>query len=171
MKTYTEYAGIDYGRGLTNIDKKNIRFGVLPFHEILQAWCDDSESEYGFPFCEHCGYEFKTTTDPKLCPICRQEIIEPIWRDEPLFHYYRQNGYKIYQPFDDTDLFIEKSPFFTFAQFCSPCAPGACYLLNPLNPKEASKNNICYCLDHKWFENKKAPYPVFTIKTGKEVKA
>ena len=66
MKKYTEYAGIDYGRGLTNIDKKNIRFGVLPFHKILQAWCDGSESDYGFPFCEHCGYEFKTTTDPKL---------------------------------------------------------------------------------------------------------
>src|SRR5262245_47880068 len=50
--------GIDYGMGATNIDKDNgIRYGVIPQHEVLQAWCDSSEADYGPPTCGKCGNE------------------------------------------------------------------------------------------------------------------
>src|SRR5690606_21275898 len=37
---------------------------------------------------------------------------------------YEKDGYKITGCLD-FDLFVLNSPYFTFAQFCSPCVPGA----------------------------------------------
>lgn len=51
-------SGIDYGLGKTNIDTETgIRFGVIPQNELLQAWCDSAEPEYGEPHCPRCGNE------------------------------------------------------------------------------------------------------------------
>ena len=72
----------------------------------------------------------------------------------------------------DSDLFVTRSPFFTYAQFCSPCAPGACHLSNPLDMTEGEHkagfhaNNKCYCLGHDWFDDERAPYPVYLVTTG-----
>lgn len=93
------YVGIDYGRGLTNIDhKKGIRYGVIAMHEVVEAWCDVSEPYYSQKHPD----EF----------------------DEPDFWQYRKEGYKIVST-DSFDLFITKSKFYTKCAFCSPCAPGA----------------------------------------------
>jgi hypothetical protein len=89
--------------------------------------------------------------------------------ESPICHDYIQEGYKLRQGADDSDIFVLESPFFTFAQFCSPCAPGACYLRNPLD--EPSEDNKCYCLGHDWFEDKKAPYQVYSVATGTLVKS
>jgi hypothetical protein len=81
------------------------------------------------------------------------------------------------------DIFVIKAPYFTVAQFCSPCAPGACYLENPIDinpvsdspPKRidiASRQylaNACYCFGHDWFDDAKAPYPVYSVETGELV--
>lgn len=49
-------AGIDYGKGLTNVDPDTgIRFGVLSSHNVCQAWSDSSEPDYGPPTCPKCG--------------------------------------------------------------------------------------------------------------------
>ena len=53
----TDYAGIDYGLGRTNIDDNGIRYGVIPIHEVTQAWCDESEGFYGKPMCPTCFNE------------------------------------------------------------------------------------------------------------------
>ena len=74
-----------------------------------------------------------------------------LWEDE---------DYKI-KTSSGGDLWILKSPYYTFAQFCSPCAPGACHLEHPLEEKDP--DNKCYCLHHEWFEKDKAPYPVYRI--------
>lgn len=75
---------------------------------------------------------------------------------------YEKDGFKIQS--DETDLWVLKSPYFTYAQFCSPCAPGACYLTNPLDEPHAE--NKCYCLGSDWFEDEKAPYPIYSVETG-----
>lgn len=72
-------------------------------------------------------------------------------------YLYERDGYKI-QIMSDGDVWVMESPFVTYAQFCSPCAPGACYLTNPLD--EAVESNKCYCLGADWFEDNKAPYPI-----------
>ena len=46
----TNYKGIDYGLGKTNIDKTSgIRYGVISQHSVGQAWYDESEAYYGTP--------------------------------------------------------------------------------------------------------------------------
>ncbi len=72
--------------------------------------------------------------------------------------------YKATQSGDDSDIFILKSPYYTRAQFCSPCAPGACYLTNPCEDGERA-----YCFGHDWFDDGKAPYPVFLVADDSEV--
>jgi hypothetical protein len=141
------YKGIDYGMGQTNIDTSTgIRYGVISQHEVLQAWADSSEPIYPEDL-EHeddCDYN---------------EMAEAIGYE------YTGDGYEA-SCGEDGDIFITKSPFYTYAQFCSPCAPGACYLMTPVEPDPANK---CYCFGHDWFEDGKAPYPVYSVKTGKIV--
>jgi len=63
----------------------------------------------------------------------------------------------------DTDIFITKSPYYTLCNFCSPCAPGAGYIM------EQNKNGVkAYCFGHDWFDDGKAPYKVYNVKTDKE---
>jgi hypothetical protein len=86
------------------------------------------------------------------------------------------------------DIMIIKSPYYTYAQFCSPCAPGAGYLMNwfkmenGYSPEtlgieqfekmaQAAGFPKVYCFGHDWFGNGIAPYPVFNVETGELVKA
>lgn len=80
------------------------------------------------------------------------------------YSYEDKDGTKL-QVAGDGDIFVLKSPYFTYAQFCSPCAPGACYLRSPLDsPVEANK---CYCMGLDWFDDDNpCPYPVYSVETG-----
>ncbi len=171
-------AGIDYGRGQTNIDKNNgIRFGVISSHEVLQAWADSSEGYYGDPSCPKCGHkaqeyserdededtengiEFDGTGGDYCCESCRYHFdSDEAYGDEPISHYIDDEEYTAEQGGDDCDIFITKSPYYTRAAFCSPCAPGACYLASPCDEGERA-----YCFGHDWFEGGKAPYPVYRV--------
>jgi hypothetical protein len=174
----TDYQGINYGTEFSNMDVlAGIRFGVIPHQDVGAAWYEDSEAYYGDPTCPECGgelidYEDKhagydiepITMQDYACENC--EIIidnEEAYPEEPLSWFYEADGYAMEQ-LDEVDIFISKSPFFTYAQFCSPCAPGACYLPSPLNHK--ADDNKCYCLGPEWFEDEKAPYPIYKVKEG-----
>lgn len=136
------YPGIDYGRGLTNVDTKTgIRYGVIPHHAVGDAWYEDSVPQY-----EH-------NNGDEDC--------------EPMSYLYTGDGYIAEQGHEGCDIFVTMSPYYTYAQHCSPCAPGACYLLNPID--NANDGNRCYCFGHDWFESGKAPYRVFLVETNEEV--
>ncbi len=95
------------------------------------------------------------------CDSCRLLFDgEDAFGDEPLCHTYEDEGY-IAVLHRDNDIFVTKSPYFTRAAFCSPCAPGACYLTSPVEDGPR-----CYCLGHDWFEDGEAPYPVYLVATG-----
>lgn len=144
----TEYRGIDYGLGRSNIGENGIRFGVIPLHDVTQAWCDSSVTIYPEP-----------ADDDMDCV-------------EPIGFRYSSDGYEATQSADDSDIFILKSPYFTVAQFCSPCAPGACHLRNPIEVPDVdapADPNRCYCFGHDWFDEEEAPYPVYEVATGKRV--
>lgn len=89
-----------------------------------------------------------------------------------------------------SDVFVSKSPYFTYAQFCSPCVPGAGNLDHPFPQNDPGVLDIArskefgpsyrfcaeaagmpkvFCLGHDFFENEDAPYPVFNVATGKRV--
>lgn len=165
MKT-TDYAGIDYGFGRVNIDHATgIRYGVISQDEVLQAWSDESEPYYGIPHCPKCGNEVKELSleeetkgyeiakyesEDYVCEDCKYVFgSESAFGDEPVSFDYEEEGYSATQAGDDTDIFILKSPYFTYAQFCSPCAPGAGHLGNPMNKETGVKT---YCFGHDWFE-------------------
>ncbi len=161
-----DYRGLNYGLSNTNRDKETgIRYGVISIHEVTQAWTDSSEGHYPC-FCVECGEDMDNYDDP--CPNCGTEVsdLDQECAEASSFDFMGE-GYEATQGGDDTDIFVIKSPFFTYAQFCSPCAPGACYLGNPLDVPH--DDNKAYCFGHDWFDDGKAPYVVYSVETGEIV--
>lgn len=81
---------------------------------------------------------------------------------------YESEGYKLTNCLS-TDVMVLASPFFTYAQYCSPCVPGACNLDSPLELPWHNGANKAYCLGHDYFEGGRAPYPVYSVATGELV--
>ena len=195
-----DYAGIDYGRGMSNVDgSTGIRYGVIHQGEVLQVWADESEANYGDPRCPKCGGEVVDLVglgneeielrddDDRLitadeiddwefaehecaeyaCIQCKYVFgSESAMPEEPYSFSYDQDGYACEQGHDDWDIFILKSPYYTWCQYCSPCAPGAGYVMNWMEPGKGIK---AYCFDGSWFEHNKAPYPVYRVDTDELV--
>jgi hypothetical protein len=180
----TDYIGIDYGLGQSNIDRANgIRFGVIPVNEVSQAWCDSSEPAPTDPSCPNCGHDGLVEFDADAhaeykdadkrfpeyaCDRCELALPnDDVWPEscDGDGYAYTDDGYAC-ESDSHGDIFITRSKFYTFAQFCSPCAPGACYLLNALEPDNGAR---AYCFDHTWFEDGKAPYRVFRVSNDTEV--
>lgn len=205
----TSYAGIDYGLGQSNIDHATgIRYGVIAQNSINLDILSEFESEYGEPHCPKCGNEIKASDDPALfadspddngtesddtpdwfdgkdytCVACQECYwSDSCFPDEALGISYEADGYKITDCLD-TDLFVLASPYFTYAQFCSPCVPGACNLDSPLDvtmttgewtvenelAAQAHGRNRCFALGHDWFDEGKAPYRVWRVSDNSEV--
>lgn len=142
-------AGIDYGLGKTNIDlKTGIRFGVISQNEVLQTWADSSEAIYEY-YCPNCGAYLKKGADAIRCNACRRRLEEGDFDFlEPQGFVFKGEGYYCQQGSDDFDIFILKSPFYTLCRYCSPCAPGAGYLMSP-----DSDGIKAYCFGPDWFED------------------
>ena len=176
------YPGIDYGHGMTNCDHANgIRYGVISQHSVGQAWYDSAEADYGKAQCPSCqadaieydGDKHNEYAAPANRPYaCADYVCESCeiiidsgdaFGDEPRAWNYDADGYQLTGCLDN-DIMILKAPYYTFAQFCSPCVPGAGNIDNPM--PDGVKT---YCLGHDWFEEGKAPYPVYSVETGKEV--
>ena len=188
MSNQPTHAGIDYGLGKSNIDQSTgIRYGVIPSRAIdqysLEELCDlGTDTDY-----EDYRKSVRDAIDEALssaldCYIARQKSIQAIVdaavdeAEEHLGDNYEQTGDNQRFTYEgegiklehhsDGDLFITASPFYTHAQFCSPCAPGAGYLLNPCpdGPKT-------YCLPPSFFEGDLPPYPVYKVSNGSLVHA
>jgi len=204
MSNENDNRGIDYGLGKTNIDPETgIRFGVIHQNEIGNAWFEDSEPEYGPTCCPHCGSELAKTDDidradidgdhlvifddvdtEYYCLACNRGLEDDELQEcaEPLGFYVHTDDLKSHCG-ESGDIFVTESKYFTYAQFCSPCAPGAVSLCEPLLPMAVYgkgnahdkcgvplENNRGYCFSHDWFEGSIAPYPVFSVETGKQVR-
>jgi len=169
--------GIDYGLGRTNIDSESgIRFGVISQHTVGQAWYDDSEPDYGDPTCPKCGnpaVEYDSDSYHAFdrgrgcldyaCESCAYAFdSDEACPEEALGYSYDGDGYLLSSCLD-SDIMVLKSPYYTFAQFCSPCVPGAG------NLDSAMPDGVkTYCLGHDWFEDK-APCPVYRVADDQEV--
>lgn len=165
-----------------NIDPvSGIRYGVIPQHAVLQAWADTSELDYPDPACPECGGPVEEYADeahaafPRhphwggldlTCPACRfTYAAEACDADEPTGSSYRGDGY-LCMAGSDGDIFVMRAPYKTRAAFCSPCAPGAVYLLSPTDD-----GAWAYCFGHDWFDAGAAPYPVYDVTTEARVDA
>lgn len=178
--------GIDYGMGKSNIDLlTEIRYGVISQHSVMSEALNDMELQYGDPHCPKCGNDAEdivnyTNANPDVdieewerkkydsedyvCLECKLVFgSESAFSAEPQGFSYEKEGYCLIDCLN-SDIFVLKSPFYTFAQFCSPCVPGAGNLDSPM--KEGVK---CYALGHDWFEGGKSPYPVYSVDTERRV--
>jgi hypothetical protein len=146
------------------------RYGVISQHSVLQAWADSAEADYGKPTCPKCGDELADSACGEsldyYCADCDYEFdSDEAFGDEPIGWHYSGDGYELTDCLN-SDIFVLKSPYYTTANFCSPCVPGAGNLDNA-NPDGAET----YCLGHDWFESGEAPYPVFSVETRQRVYA
>lgn len=177
-------AGIDYGMGTTNRDAKTgIRYGVISANSIMPECLDCVDFDYGDPACPKCGnIVFDATEDDSedvdengndvdhpqyghgcadfFCSTCRHTLDSgDCYGDEPNGWSLTEDGYQLTSCLDNA-VFVLASPYYTKAQFCSPCVPGAG------NLDSADEDGIeTYCLGHDWFEGNKAPYPVYSVAT------
>lgn len=70
---------------------------------------------------------------------------------------------------DDSDIFVIKSLYYCWAPPCSPCAPGAGYLMDADKKKGGRHHPFkTYCLDSSWFEGGKAPYKYYEVGSDEE---
>jgi len=153
--------GIDYGMGQTNVDHENgIRYGVIPVNDVVQAWADSSEADYG---CEECESKLEFEAEQAELPEDEREEFDTseCICDEPRAFVLDDGEYLASQGGDDSDIFILKSPYYTYAAFCSPCAPGAGHLRNLLSPEDGVKT---YCFGDDWFDDEiPCPYTVYRV--------
>ena len=173
----TDYPGIDYGMGRANVDDNGIRYGVIPQNDVLQAWADSSEPDYGTPSepveCPECGHSGEVPEnwgDTFVCEECDHEWDCELPDFAESLGFYLDDGEYKATCDDDGDIFILASPYYTFAQFCSPCAPGACHLRNPLAIESVHRlgHPRAYCLGPDWFDDDNpCPYPVWEVSTSK----
>lgn len=106
----TDYAGIDYGFGKTNIDlETGIRYGVISQNSLPSWIWDDAEPVYGECECEN----------PDWCNC------------EPLAWKVTAEDFEMSKSADRFNFWVFKSPVKIRAQFCSPCCPGAGNLDSP----------------------------------------
>lgn len=174
-------AGIDYGSGLTNINHETgIRYGCISQHSVSQMWCDCAEPDYGDATCHKCGSEAINSADlPEEseeweigeyacsdygCLHCEYIFdASEAFGEEPQGWHYCEEGYELTDCLD-SDIMVLTSPYYTLAPYCSPCVPGAGDLDN------ADESGVkTYCLGHSWFSEGRAPYPVYSVKTGLEI--
>jgi len=170
--------GIDYGLGMANRDPHTgIRFGVIPMNRLHEWAYEDFDADYGPPTCPRCGHDAADYDDDKhggyegegcadyACESCELIIdSSEAFADEAIGYTLDDGEYKA-EAHADGDCFVIRSPYYTHARYCSPCAPGACYLLNPTD----DSGPRAYCFGHDWFEGGKAPYPVYRVDTGELV--
>lgn len=170
--------GIDYsptGSTVNRDAETGIRYGVIPMRRLGEFAPESFEAHYD-AHCPHCGDEvpenthFTADNRPQgkdygmwtHCPSCGKAFEEDQqYGDEPSAQECDDGEYQA-ELDDRGDAWFYKSPYFTRAAFCSPCAPGAGDLTNPCEDGERA-----YCPGPDWFDDDNpAPYPIYSVASG-----
>ena len=175
----TNNPGIDYSLGKANVDNETgIHYGVIPCNACNPDAVEDIYSHgTDIDFEEYLSEAKKAFVQAMEDYIGDESHLNDLFDDhmrdaigegyentgDCTRYLYERDGYKL-QVASDGDLWVLKSPYFTRAQFCSPCAPGAGYLTNPCDDGPKT-----YCLGHDWFDYSIAPYPVYSVETGERI--
>jgi hypothetical protein len=161
--------------------KTGIHYGVIPKDDLFNCAEEFFENAKDMSY-EEQWQEIKDSINSlnlsddvisEMLEIAEQDLNDN-WNSECSRMRYEQDGFIIEASNDDCDLFIIKSPFYTLAPFCSPCAPNACYLRDGIKEdeidehgevKEGSGGIEAYCLPEDWFsEENPCPYKYWEVK-------
>lgn len=158
--------GIDYSLGMANQDAKGFHYGVIAQNSLGQAWFDESQPDYGKPACPECGTEINDESGTFHCEEHGDISEDDVWPENPYTYYVDDAEYFATWSESLNCVILERSPYYTLARYCSPCVPGAGDLDSP--DDDGVKT---YAFGHDWFEDGKAPYPLYSVTTGEEVTA
>ena len=150
-KTTTQYAGIDYGLGQSNIDTTTgIRYGMIAQQSLMGEALDEvftNGNDLGF---ENAEAELKDKLKAALSdyfsdhawgdagkPTRLAQAVDDAfdaldgWADNiesngPM--HYESDGLTL-QTTERGELWVFASPYYTHAQFCSPCVPAPATLI------------------------------------------
>lgn len=182
MTNSTNYAGIDYSEPGSNVNRDaetGIRYGIISQNSLNGDALNDvytNGDDLGF---QQSKDQFTNDIKQAILGVAEnfgrmdddtaqqwaQDIVDGDgfeWHDcdESGPYAYSEGDLKV-QTTSNNDLWVFKSPYWTYAQFCSPCVPGAGNL-----DTYCAEGPKTYCLGHDWFEGGIAPYPVFDVATG-----
>lgn len=152
-----------------------IHYGVIPKNDLFNC------AEEFFDHAEDIDYtnnlkeikeNIKSSIEDFMFDDNVKEILELVeehfnenYQGDCALMRYEKDGFIIKSSNDDCDLFIIKSPYFTLAPFCSPCAMNACYLRDGVKEGEEPKGAKAYCLPEDWFsEENPCPYKYWEVK-------
>jgi hypothetical protein len=133
--------------------------------DMPEEWEEWETAKYDY-VCEDCEYIFGS---------------ESAYPESPNSFSIKDEDCEAVQGGEDRDVFILKSDYFTYAQFCSPCAPGACYLTNWIDVSKGIGDdedyvpghieyfdNRAYCPPPSWFDEEEGiPFPIYSVESGK----
>lgn len=174
--------GIDYSLGRSNFNPETlIHFGVISANAVNSDCWAEAEADYGKPSCPKCNGEVLDSQGAPdsiasedwfdgrdwACTSCQECFWgDQCFPDEALSYSYDKDGYQLTNCLDN-DIMVLASPYFTFAQYCSPCVPGAGNLESPTDPYIGPKT---YCLGPEWFdEYSPMPYRCWRLSNNIEV--
>lgn len=182
--------GIDYGKGLTNVDQKTgIRYGVIAKHRVHECFWEKVLEEASAKRSDeiHDGAvevikrhlmqamrELDIEIDDAILDGMAEEVVNysavenAISEDGEILSGtvdIEIDDVEYTVQFDETDFSIIKSPYYTHGVFCSPCAPGAVSLTAHYGMVSEDTNAPrAYCLGAHCFENDEAPYKIYRVR-------
>lgn len=182
----TTYIGIDYSLGQSNVDKETgIHYGMIAQNSLNPDALEDvfRARDLGYEQAEKelkdklrsaledYYPDYKSASDKaSRLDYAVDNAFDALdgWADnlESSGPYYYESEETL-QTTDNGELWVFKSPYYTYAQFCSPCVPGAGNLDTPCEPDSGAPKT--YCLGADWFEDGKAPYRIWRVSDNSEV--
>jgi hypothetical protein len=170
MPNYDEKTGIHYGvisPNALNQDALNDLYteGTDPhYQDGLKELLSDIEA-----LCDNHGIHFGRVDTGSFV-------------DEYTDHYegcgdgqcdYEDKEYTLHISGDNFGIFVIRSPYYTYCRQCSPCAPNAGDLNNPIDISDMEVSpykSKTYCLDSSFFdEYNPIPYKVYRVDNDQEV--
>lgn len=181
-ESWYESAEADYGPptcgecGNEAVEIDQIPFDLDDCVRIAEGWHDSRHDVLRVPaeYQDEYGESWRDEGRDYACIHCNRSFdSEDAWSDfaDPACFVLDDGEYQAQQGGDDCDVFVVKSPYYTRAAWCSPCAPGAAYLRS--YRKDGPK---AYCFAPDWFhpwneefrgtyqgEKTRCPYPVWRV--------
>ena len=170
---------------MSNYDEKTgIAYGVISPHALNGCALQDIYDCGTDPHYESAKTEFVTALNDLLdnYPFSCGQIDEILTPAIDVFNEsfdsscgdgqcdYSDVEYILYVYGDNFGIYVIKSPYYTYCRKCSPCAPGAGDLNNPIDKDpDYPDADKALCLDKSFFDDEKAPYRVFRVDNDEEV--
>ena len=181
---------------MPNYDEKTgIRYGVISPH-FISSWSLNDIYDQGTDPIYESGKNDILNDIKALCEdynLDYERINTDSFIDEYSDNYqgndsgimdYSDKEYDLHVSGDNFGIFVMRSPYYTYCNQCSPCAPGAGNLDSPVDKEDYDKKphgvfmygtEKAYCLGPEWFDqdndqySRKIPYRVFRVDNDQEV--